>query len=124
MRQIFSAERLEHMVASVRRQIRDAVELPQTANTTLRKLSAGGVSIGIVSADLADLAASVRYAANILLLGMVAAGFVLAAGLVMLSSERPENPILCGAISTVTFSGFGLAIIIALVAVYLVLTRR
>ncbi|WP_067048794.1 ABC1 kinase family protein [Methanofollis ethanolicus] len=124
MRQVFSAERLEHMVASAHRQIRDAVELPQTANTTLRKLSTGGVSIGIVSADLADLAASVRYAANILLVGMVGAGFVLGAGLVLLSSERPESPVLYDAISAVTLSGFSLAIIIALVAVYLVLTRR
>lgn len=122
MRQIFSAERLEHMAASVHRQVRDAVALPQTANTTLRKLSAGGISVEIRSTDLADLAASVRYAVNVLLVGMVGAGFVLAAGLVLLSSERPDSA--WEAISAVTFSGFGLAIVIALVVVYLVLTRR
>jgi ubiquinone biosynthesis protein len=123
-RHFLSAENLEHMVASAHRQVRDAADLPQTANTTLRKLSAGGVSIGIVSADLAALAAAVRYAANILLVGMVAAGFVLGAAVIMLSSERPGSQTVCGAFSSITLSGFAAAIIITLFVLYLVLTRR
>ncbi|WP_298668487.1 AarF/ABC1/UbiB kinase family protein [uncultured Methanofollis sp.] len=123
-RHFFSAENLEHMVASAHRQVRDAADLPQTANTTLRKLSTGDVTIGIVSTDLAALAAAVRYAANILLVGMVAAGFVLGAAVIMLSSERPGSQTICGAFSSVTLSGFAAAIILTLVVLYLVLTRR
>jgi ubiquinone biosynthesis protein len=123
-RHLLSAENLEHLATVVHRQIRDAVELPQTTSTTLRKLSAGRISIGIESADLASLAASVRYASNVLLLGMVAAGFVLGAAVIMLSAERPGSPILREAFSSATLSGFGVAIIIALVAVYIVLARR
>lgn len=122
LRQVFSAERLEHAVASVRRQVREAAEIPHTANTALRKLSAGEISVEIRSADLADLAATVRYVVNVLVLCIVAAGFVLGAAVVVLASERPDS--VWGAISSVIFSGVGVALVVTFAAVYLLFIRR
>lgn len=102
----------------------DLLELPQTANVTLKKVAAGSVKFYIESPDMLALGASIRYAAKLLLIGMVAAGFMMGSSLVMLSTDRPLESGLCGVVSSVTFLGYLAAVAVGVVAVYAVLVRR
>ncbi|QSZ66946.1 AarF/ABC1/UbiB kinase family protein [Methanofollis aquaemaris] len=123
-RQIFSPECFAEILRSAEGRLGDLLDLPQTANATLKKVAAGDVKFYIESPDMLALGASIRYAAKLLLIGMVAAGFMMGSSLVMLSTDRPVEAGLCGVVSSVTFLGYLVAVVIGVVAVYAVLVRR
>ncbi|QYZ78914.1 AarF/ABC1/UbiB kinase family protein [Methanofollis formosanus] len=123
-RQIFSPEHFAEVSRAAEGWLGDTLELPQTANVTLKKVAAGSVIFSIESPDMLALGASIRYAAKLLLIGMVAAGFMMGSSLVMLSTDRPVAAWLCGMVSSVTFLGYLAAVVIGVVAVYTVLVRR
>lgn len=123
-RKLLSPEHLAGVSRAAERWLSDLLELPQTTNTTLKKVAAGSVKFYIESPDMLALGASIRYAARLLLIGMVAAGFMMGSSLVMLSTERPVSAGLCSVVSSVTFLGYLAAVVVGVVAVYMVLVRR
>jgi ubiquinone biosynthesis protein len=123
-RQVFSMEGADALAKAVGQQVRDAAEIPGAVNAALRKLSAGQISLAVGSPELDALGGSIRYAANVALVGMVAAAFVLGSALVILSSEPRASPGLCSMVSSLTLSGFLVAVLIAVAAAYAALKRR
>jgi len=117
-------EGADALAKAVGQQVRDAAEIPGAVNAALRKLSAGQISLAVGSPELDALGASIRYAANVALVGMVAAAFVLGSALVILSSEPRASPGLCSMVSSLTLSGFLVAVLIAVAAAYAALKRR
>lgn len=103
---------------------RSAAELPRSLNTALTRLSSGPVRLDFATGDVADLGTSIRFAASVLLIGMVSSALLIGSSLVVLAMDRPMGEGICSTISTLTLLGYIAAIIIGIAAIAHVLRRR
>ena len=101
-----------------------AMELPHTLNTAIKTLSSGPLQLDFATDDLQDLGASIRFAASVLLIGMVSSAFVIGSSLVVLSMDQPMALGICSTIGKFTLIGYVSAIAIGIVAIIYVVQRR
>jgi ubiquinone biosynthesis protein len=120
----FSRDAVKRASRSALNLAESAVELPRSLNTALTKLSAGPVRLDFATDDIRDLGTSIRFAASVLLIGMVSSAFVIGSSLVVLAMDRPMSSGTCGTIGLLTLVGYAVAIGIGIVAIVYVLRRR
>lgn len=101
-----------------------SMELPHTLNMAVKELAAGPVRLAFATDDVQNLSTSIRFAASVLLIGMVSSAFVIGSSLVVLSMDRPMTSSLCSTIGTLTLAGYAAAIGIGIVAILYVVRRR
>lgn len=101
-----------------------AMELPHTLNTAIKTFSAGPLRIDFATDDVHDLGASIRFAASVLLIGMVSSAFVIGSSLVVLSMDQPMASGICSTIGKFTLVGYVSAIVIGIVAIIYVVRRH
>ncbi|MDG6257441.1 MAG: AarF/UbiB family protein [Methanomicrobiaceae archaeon] len=102
---------------------RSAAELPRSLNTALVRFSSGPVRLDFATDDVADLGTSIRFAASVLLIGMVSSALLIGSSLVVLAMDRPMSPGICSTISSLTLLGYAAAIAIGIAAIAYVLRR-
>jgi len=103
---------------------RSAAELPRSLNTALTRLSSGPIRLDFATDDVRDLGASIRFAASVILIGMVSSALLIGSSLVVLAMDRPMSAGICSTIGSLTFLGYLAAIIIGIAAIAYVLRRR
>ncbi|MDE4908841.1 AarF/UbiB family protein [Methanogenium marinum] len=101
-----------------------AMELPQTLNAAIKKLSSGPLRIDFATDDVQDLGASIRFSASVLLIGMVSSAFLIGSSLVVLSMDQPMALGICSTIGKFTLGGYVFAIAIGIVAIIYVVRRH
>ena len=101
-----------------------SMELPHTLNMAVKTLAGGPVRLDFATDDVQNLSSSIRYAASVLLIGMVSSAFLIGSSLVVLSMDRPMTSGACSTIGTLTLFGYVAAIGIGIVAIISVLRRR
>ena len=119
-----SAEAVKRASQSVLDIGESAMELPRTLNTAIKTLSAGPLRIDFATDDVQDLGASIRFAASVLLIGMVSSAFVIGSSLVVLSMDQPMASGICSTIGKFTLGGYVSAIAIGIVAIIYVVRRH
>jgi ubiquinone biosynthesis protein len=119
-----SAEAVKRASQSVLDIGESAMELPRTLNTAIKTLSAGPLRIDFATGDIQDLGSSIRFAASVLLIGMVSSAFVIGSSLVVLSMDQPMASGICSTIGKFTLGGYVSAIAIGIVAIIYVVQRR
>lgn len=101
-----------------------SMELPHTLNMAIKSLSAGPLRLDFATDDVRELSASIRFAASVLLIGMVSSAFVIGSSLVILSMDRPMASGVCSTIGTLTLFGYVAAVGIGIAAIISVVRRR
>jgi ubiquinone biosynthesis protein len=103
---------------------RSAAELPRSLNTALTRLSSGPVRLDFATDDVRDLNASIRFAASVLLIGMVSSALLIGSSLVVLAINQPISPGVYRTIDILTLLGYLAAIAVGIAAIVYVLRQR
>ena len=101
-----------------------SMELPHTLNMAVKSLSGGPLRLDFATDDVQNLSSSIRFAASVLLIGMVSSAFLIGSSLVVLSMDQPMTSGACSTIGTLTLFGYVAAVGIGIVAIISVFRRR
>lgn len=101
-----------------------SMELPHTLNMAIQSLAGGPFRLDFATDDVQNLGSSIRFAASVLLIGMISSAFLIGSSLVVLSMDRPMTSGACSTIGTLTLFGYVAAVGIGIVAIVSVLRRR
>lgn len=120
----FSAGKIREAGRTILEGAEQAMEIPATFNTALKKIAKGQMKVDFAGDDVRQLRNSINHASYVILIGMVTASLVIGSSLVVLATESPLGAGTCGIIRMLTLAGYAVTVVIGIVTLAAVIRSR